>query len=85
LNDVDSVGVRLFSSGSFNSPSKQLARFAKLEYNEILKPTALTPMDVRIMSPEDRTGRGGDHIPFRQRGYPAIRFCPGNDHGDASN
>jgi len=85
LNDVDSVGVRLFSSGSFNSPSKQLARFAKLEYNEILKPTALTPMDVRIMSPEDRTGRGGDHIPFRQRGYPAIRFCSANEHGDASN
>lgn len=85
LNDVDSISVRLFSNGSFNSPHKQLARFAKLEYNEILKPTALVPMDVRIMSPEDRTGRGGDHIPFRQRGYPAIRFCSANEHGDASN
>jgi hypothetical protein len=42
-------------------------------------------MNVRIMSPEDRTGRGGDHIPFRQKGYPAMRFTSANEHGDASN
>ncbi|MBK8424906.1 MAG: hypothetical protein IPL27_02490 [Lewinellaceae bacterium] len=35
------------------------------------------------MSPEDRTGRGGDHIPFRSRGYPAMRFTAANEHGDA--
>ena len=37
------------------------------------------------MSPEDRTGRGGDHIPFREHGYSAIRFTAANEHGDASN
>ena len=85
LNDVDSTSVRLFSAGSFNSRSKQLARFIKLQYQENLLPTAPVPMELRIMSPEDRTGRGGDHIPFREHGYPAMRFTSANEHGDASN
>jgi len=85
VNDVDSTSVRLFSSGSFNSRNKQLARFIKLQYQENLLPTAQVPMNVRIMSPEDRTGRGGDHIPFREHGYAAMRFTSANEHGDASN
>jgi hypothetical protein len=35
------------------------------------------------MSAEDRTGRGGDHIPYRERGFPAMRFTSANEHGDA--
>lgn len=85
LNDVDSTGVRLFSAGGANSKNKQLARFIKLEYRENILPTAVVPMDVRIMSPEDRSGRGGDHIPFREKGYAAMRFTSANEHGDASN
>lgn len=85
LNDIDSTGVRLFSSGSFNSKNKQLARFIKLEYQENILPDAAVPMDIRIMSPEDRTGRGGDHRPFREKGYAAMRFTSANEHGDASN
>jgi hypothetical protein len=85
LDHVDSTSVRLFSAGGFNSRHKQLARFIKLEYEENLKQISEVPMNVRIMSPEDRTGRGGDHIPFRQKGYPAMRFTSANEHGDASN
>lgn len=85
LNDVDSTSVRLFSFGGFNSPHKQLARFIKLQYRENLLPTAAVPMNVRIMSPEDRSGRGGDHIPFREKLYTAMRFTSANEHGDASN
>lgn len=85
LNHIDSTSVRLFSSGSFNSPHKQLARYIKLQYKEHLLPTASVPMSIRIMSPEDRSGRGGDHIPFRERGFPAMRFTAANEHGDASN
>lgn len=84
LDAVDSTSVRLFSAGGFNSRHKQLARFIKLQYRENLLPTAQVPMTVRIMSPEDRTGRGGDHIPFRERNYPAMRFTSANEHGDAS-
>jgi hypothetical protein len=85
LDHVDSTSVRLFSAGGFNSRHKQLARFIKLQYEENLLSIAEVPMNVRIMSPEDRTGRGGDHIPFRQKGYPAMRFTSANEHGDASN
>jgi hypothetical protein len=35
------------------------------------------------MSAEDRTGRGGDHIPFRQDGFTAMRFTSAHEHGDA--
>ncbi|MBL7828964.1 MAG: M28 family peptidase [Saprospiraceae bacterium] len=85
LNHVDSTSVRLFSNGGFNSKHKQLARFIKLQYQENVLPTALIPMNVRVMAPEDRSGRGGDHIPFRQKNYTAMRFTAANEHGNASN
>lgn len=83
LNNVDSTQVRLFSYGSFNSPHKALARFIKLEYDEMLRNKSDVPMMLTIMSAEDRTGRGGDHIPFRQNGFPAMRFTSANEHGNA--
>lgn len=85
LDAIDSTSVRLFSFGGFNSKHKQLARFIKLEYRENILPQAAVPMNVRIMSPEDRSGRGGDHIPFRERNFTAMRFTSANEHGDASN
>jgi hypothetical protein len=83
LNHIDSTQVRLFSYGGFNSPHKALARFIKLEYKEMILPLATVPMLVSIMSPEDRTGRGSDHIPFRENGFAAMRFCSANEHGNA--
>lgn len=85
LNHIDSLQVRFFSRGGFNSPHKQLARYIKLQYKEELLSMVNVPMSLTIMSAEDRTGRGGDHIPFRQRGIPAMRFTSANEHGDASN
>ncbi len=85
LNDIDSLQVRFFSAGGFNSKHKQLARFLKLEYKEELLSQVSVPMLLTIMSAEDRTGRGGDHIPFRQRNFAAMRFTSANEHGDASN
>jgi len=83
LNEIDSTQVRLFSQGGFNSPHKAVCRYAKLQYEEMLKPLAVVPMAITIMSAEDRTGRGGDHIPFRERDFPAMRFTSANEHGDA--
>jgi len=85
LNDIDSLQVRLFSSGGINSKHKQLCRFLKLEYKEELLSLVNVPMLLTVMSAEDRTGRGGDHIPFRQLGFSAMRFTSANEHGDASN
>lgn len=84
LNDVDSLNTRIFSFGGFNAPSKSLARYAKLQYKESI-PNSGIKLSLHIMTNEDRVGRGGDHIPFRQKGYPAIRFTSANEHGDASN
>lgn len=83
LNHIDSTQVRLFSFGGFNSPHKALSRFIKLEYQEMIRPLATVPMMVTIMSAEDRTGRGSDHIPFRENGFTAMRFCSANEHGNA--
>jgi hypothetical protein len=84
LNNVDSTNVRLFSFGSFNSLHKGLARFVKLEYKEMIQSIATVPMTINIMSPEDRTGRGGDHQPFRLKNYTAIRCTSANEHGNAN-
>jgi hypothetical protein len=83
-HDIDSTQVRLFSQGGFNSFHKGLARYIKLEYKEMIQPVAAVPMTISVMTPEDRTGRGGDHIPFRQLGYTAMRFTSANEAGDAS-
>ncbi len=83
LNDIDSTQVRLFSYGGFDSPGKGVCRYIKLQYDEMLRPIAKVPMQLTIMSAEDRTGRGGDHIPFREHGYPAMRFTSANENGDA--
>jgi len=83
LNHVDSTQVRFFSFGGFNSLHKSLARFTKLEYQEELLALVDVPMQLTIMSAEDRTGRGGDHIPFRERNYKSMRFTSANEHGNA--
>lgn len=81
---IDSTQVRLFSFGGFNSFHKGLSRFIKLEYKEMQLPHVDVPMTVSIMTPEDRTGRGGDHIPFRQLGFTSMRFTSANESGDAN-
>lgn len=80
-NEIDSTQIRLFSSGFTNSLHKQWARYIKLQYQEELLPIVKVPMMVTIMSGEDRSGRGGDHIPFRERGFTAMRFTSANEHG----
>lgn len=79
LNDIDSINVRIYSSQSV----RNLARYTKLAYNERVAPLLASPSIINIMSVEDRFGRGGDHIPFRENGYNAIRFTSANEHGDA--
>jgi hypothetical protein len=82
--DIDSLNLRLFSYGGYNSLHKQLSRYNKLQYKEVLLPHVTVPMTLHIMAAEDRTGRGGDHIPFRQSGFTAMRFTCANEHGNGS-
>lgn len=81
--DIDSTQVRIFSNGTTLSKHKNLARYTKLQYEEEILPTATVPMQISIMSAEDRIGRGGDHIPFRENGFTSIRFTSANENGNA--
>jgi hypothetical protein len=60
--------------GENDSASRQLARFIK-EIGESYVPQ----MKVMLVYRRDRYGRGGDHIPFLERGYPAVRFTEVNE------
>ena len=83
-NERDSINVRIFSAGTNLSSHKGLARFIKLEFEEEMKPKMPIKTIVNLMNAEDRTGRGGDHIPFRQQNYNSVRFTSANEHGDAN-
>jgi len=60
--------------GENDSASRQLARFIK-EIGDAFVPQFTVTMIYR----RDRYGRGGDHIPFLERGYPAVRFTEVNE------
>ncbi|GHJ37001.1 M20/M25/M40 family metallo-hydrolase [Streptomyces sp. TS71-3] len=61
--------VRLSVGGENDSPTRQLARFVR----DVADNDA-TGMNVRVVYRRDRYLRGGDHIPFLERAYPAARF-----------
>lgn len=55
--------------GENDSQSRQLARYVK-EMSDIYSPKFRALMIYR----RDRYGRGGDHIPFLENGFAAVRF-----------
>lgn len=81
---IDSTRLRVFASSSEQSGSRNQARFVKLNYEKFLAGNVEVPMQIQIMGQEDRTGRGGDHIPFRQRAYNATRFTSAHEHGNGA-
>ena len=60
--------------GENDSTSRQLARFIK-EIGD----ANVSQLKVMLIYRRDRYGRGGDHIPFLERGYPAVRFTEMNE------
>jgi hypothetical protein len=72
---VDSGSVRVFSEGPEDSPSRQLARAIKRQAARYVPSHT-----VRLVARHDRFGRGGDHTPFNQRGYAAVRFTESKEN-----
>jgi len=66
---------RLQIGGENDSPARELARFAA----EVATNKA-TGMNIAIIYRLDRFLRGGDHTPFLNAGYPAIRFTEPNEN-----
>jgi Zn-dependent M28 family amino/carboxypeptidase len=71
---TDEANVRRGVGGENDSASRQLARFIK-ETGERYVPS----MRVMMVYRRDRYLRGGDHIPFLERGYAAVRFTEPNE------
>jgi hypothetical protein len=59
--------VRVFSEEVEEHESRELARF-------IAWITREKPFGVKLVFRRDRFGRGGDHTPFNQNGFNAVRF-----------
>ncbi|HVQ40509.1 MAG TPA: M28 family metallopeptidase [Pyrinomonadaceae bacterium] len=69
------ANTRRSVGGENDSTARQLARF--------IKETAaayVPAMNVMMVYRRDRYGRGGDHIPFLERGYAAVRFTETNEN-----
>jgi hypothetical protein len=70
----EEANVRRGVGGENDSAPRQLARF--------IKETAaryVPQMNVMMVYRRDRYLRGGDHIPFLERGYAAVRFTEPNE------
>ncbi|HET7461261.1 MAG TPA: M28 family metallopeptidase [Longimicrobium sp.] len=58
----------LYSGGELDTPSRELMR-----YMDAIAARYVPNLDVMMVYRLDRFGRGGDHTPFFNAGYPAIR------------
>jgi Peptidase family M28 len=73
----EQANVRRGVGGENDSRSRQLARFIK-----DVGARNMRGFNVMMVYRRDRYLRGGDHIPFLERGFPAIRFCEPNENYD---
>jgi hypothetical protein len=69
--DLDDAGraAQRRDGGENDSPSRNLSRWL-----DNLAGGIEGGLDVRQVWRADRMGRGGDHLPFLAKGYPAVRF-----------
>jgi Fibronectin type III domain len=75
VKDVgDDLRTLLRTGGENDTPTRNLARFVK-EAAERHVPG----MKVDLIYRRDRYLRGGDHFPFLEEGYPALRFTEPNE------
>ena len=75
---ADAAGIKAQRStgGEDDSPSRALAKAVKRIA------AASGGLDVLAVRRPDRFQRGGDHLPFLDAGYPAVRFTEATEHYD---
>jgi hypothetical protein len=69
--------LRVFSASPDDSPQRELARYTKL-IGERYVPSMQVQMVFRL----DRFLRGGDHTPFVNQGFPAVRLTSASENFD---
>jgi hypothetical protein len=67
--DSPETRALLQTGGENDSPTRQLARYIKEVAEKYVR-----PMKVTVIYRRDRYLRGGDHLPFLDRGWPAVRM-----------
>ena len=67
--------LRRSVGGENDGLSRQLARYLK-----DVAEHAMPDFEVTLVFRRDRYGRGGDHIPFNERGYAAVRLTEPNEN-----
>ena len=75
--DIDNHTVRIFSAnpkGAGEGSARHWARFVRDGAR-----VWLPHVNPRLIYRLDRFGRGGDHTPFFEKGFPAIRFTEANE------
>jgi len=77
LETESEAKVRKANNRENDSPSRQLARYIKTVTNQYVE-----QLDIKLVYRNDRFLRGGDHTPFSQNGFTAIRFCEMNENFD---
>jgi hypothetical protein len=74
------AATRKYTSGENDSKARQLARYIKETGERYVE-----QMTVTLIYRNDRFGRGGDHTPFSQAGFPAVRICEFNENYDRTH
>lgn len=67
--------ARRYTGGEVDGASRQLARYIKAT-----AATALPELDVWLIYRLDRFGRGGQHRPFADLGFPAVRLMEAHEN-----
>jgi Zn-dependent M28 family amino/carboxypeptidase len=72
----DALLALIRAGGENDTPPRELARAIR-----DIAATYVPAMKVRVIYRADRYLRGGDHLPFLERGFPAVRFTePAEDY-----
>jgi hypothetical protein len=72
---ADDARTRKSVGGENDGPSRQLARYIVATSHKYI-----TDFRVWMIYRRDRYLRGGDHVPFLEQGYPAVRFTETNEN-----
>jgi len=74
------TSLRKSTSGENDSRARQLARYIKETGERYVE-----QMNVTLIFRNDRFGRGGDHTPFCQEGFTAVRLTEYNENYDRTH
>jgi Peptidase family M28 len=74
IGNDKALAAMINNGGENDSPSRELARYIK----EVAE-RYVSKLDVKLTYRRDRFLRGGDHVPFLQQGFTAVRFTEMNE------